>query len=83
MALYIIYVVIGLFILGIVCWFGLRTFDRRPTAAERAAAAVRSATLRVDDAFYEARIRMEEAAGTRRPGEQRIEDAFRSSWRSW
>jgi len=44
--------------------------------------AQREAARRVDDLFDEARIRMEEAAGRRSPGEHRIGDGF-GSWNRW
>ena len=73
----------GVFILGVGYWFGLRTLFRRPTEQERAASTLRHALDQVEDVFHETRIRMEEAVGRRRPGERRIGDGLRGSWRDW
>lgn len=56
----------------------------RPIVAERRAAQEAARARRqVGDLFDQARIRMEEAAGQREPGEQRISDAIRGSWERW
>ena len=76
--------VLGAIILGVGCiLIGLRLLSARRTAHERAAMALRQASAEVDDVFHEARIRMEEAVGRRRPGERRVGDGLRSSWRDW
>lgn len=41
-----------------------------------------AAARQVDDLFDEARIRMEEAAGRRKPGERRLWDGL-GSWQDW
>jgi hypothetical protein len=61
-------------ILGHVIW---STTDRQLRRTAR-----QSAIWQVDRLFAQARIRMDEAAGRRRPGERRIEDGF-GSWRNW
>jgi hypothetical protein len=61
--------------------FVWRTFCRL-SPREHILIAQREAARRVDDLFDEARIRMEEAAGRRSPGEHRIGDGF-GSWNRW
>jgi hypothetical protein len=73
----------GALVLGAGYWFALRAVFRRTTERERAAFAVRRAMEAVDDIFYGARIRMEEAVGRRQPGERRFGDDLRGSWRDW
>jgi hypothetical protein len=61
----------------------LRRLGRPSAERDRAARAIRRAACQVDDVFREARIRMEEAVGRRRPGEGRLDDSLRGSWRDW
>ena len=79
----LVFVILGVLTLGIGYFIALRTVFRRPTLHERAAMALRRASAEVDDLFYDARVHMEEAVGRRRPGERRIGDGLRSSWRDW
>lgn len=79
----LVFIILGILALGIGYFIALRMVFRRPTAHERAALALRRAAAEVDDLFYDARTRMEEAVGRRRPGERRIGDGLRSSWRDW
>lgn len=76
-------VIVGVVALGGGCCIALCAARHRPTAHERAGGALRGAMEEVDDALFEARIRMEEAVGRRRPGERRFGDGLRSSWRDW
>jgi hypothetical protein len=83
----VLFIVIGILLgaaaLGIGYWIGLGPASPQPTAYEQAAQALGEASAEVDDLFHEARIRMEEMAGKRRPGERRLRDGLRSSWRDW
>lgn len=77
-------------LLGIVIGFivaiavGAAFVDRRPreNRRERMLQAQRAAARHVDDLLDNARIRMEEAAGWRQPGERRLGDGL-GSWRRW
>lgn len=74
-----------LFVIGIVCegfMYGLVRLRRGRSRRQRILDAQREAARRVDDLYSEARIRMEEAAGRRSPGEHRIGDGF-GSWNRW
>lgn len=73
----------GMVIVAVGYCFALRTLFRQPTPRERAARTYQAAAAQVDDILAQARIRMEEAAGWRRPGEQRLGDNIRGSWRNW
>jgi hypothetical protein len=71
----------GVFLLGPTLFpnhFGRAT--QAQWQAERAAGRSRR---QVDDLFNQACIRMEEATGWRQPGERRIGDDIRGSWRGW
>jgi len=76
-------VVVFLILLGIVLVVvGILAFrGRTPTALDQAQEKYRQARLAVDDIFHEARVRMEEATGHRRPGERKLTDGMRGSWR--
>jgi hypothetical protein len=60
----------------------IRRAFRRLSPRERILIEQREAARQVDDLFDQARVRMEEAAGRRRPGERHIQDGF-GSWRSF
>jgi hypothetical protein len=60
----------------------IRRAFRRLSPRARILIEQREAARKVDDLFDAARIRMEEAAGRRSPGEHRIGDGF-GSWNRW
>lgn len=82
MVLTITIIVVGCFMAYGVIEFLATLPAPRGTSRKRPAQAVRDATRQVDALFDQARIRMEEVAGRRRPGERRIGDGF-GSWRRW
>lgn len=75
--------VVFLVLIGIAFVIGgiLACRKRTPTALDQAQEKYRQARLAVDDIFHEARVRMEEATGHRRPGERKLTDGMRGSWR--
>ncbi len=75
-------VIIGVVVLVAGFTAAIRRAFGRPTPLERVLRAEQAAAGQVDDLFAGARIRMEEAAGRRQPGEQRIEDGW-GSWNRW
>jgi hypothetical protein len=72
-------IICGVVIVGAGLVIAIRRAYGRPSPQERVVRAYHAATSQVEEVLHDARIRMEEAAGRRRPGEQRIGDGIYGS----